>query len=99
MLRFVGEIVITSADPHLEVAGSFPSAGYRELADRLVPHVKNMNFTHVEFLPLAHHPFEGSWGYQVSPLPLQRLHELFAQLCNAARVVICSGFASAVAEI
>eukprot|EP01053_Blabericola_migrator_P002956 Blabericola_migrator_1__2955@NODE_1852_length_3662_cov_457_005007_g1183_i0_p1_GENE_NODE_1852_length_3662_cov_457_005007_g1183_i0NODE_1852_length_3662_cov_457_005007_g1183_i0_p1_ORF_typecomplete_len907_score146_89Alphaamylase/PF00128_24/1_8e33CBM_48/PF02922_18/1_2e04CBM_48/PF02922_18/3_8e27CBM_48/PF02922_18/1_2e03Alphaamylase_C/PF02806_18/4_5e18Melibiase/PF02065_18/4_1e03Melibiase/PF02065_18/5_1e05AMPK1_CBM/PF16561_5/0_0075AMPK1_CBM/PF16561_5/8_4e03GHL10/PF02638_15/0_011Glyco_hydro_70/PF02324_16/ len=40
--------------------------GYRELASRLVDHLKLMNFTHVEFLPLAHHPFEGSWGYQVS---------------------------------
>lgn len=40
--------------------------GYRELAHRLIAHVKKLNFTHVEFLPLAHHPFEGSWGYQVS---------------------------------
>ncbi|EPR58780.1 1,4-alpha-glucan-branching enzyme [Toxoplasma gondii GT1] len=48
---------------------------YRELADRLVRHVKTMNFTHVEFLPLAHHPFEGSWGYQVTGLyaPYSRL--------------------------
>eukprot|EP01055_Gregarina_sp_Pseudo9_P000921 Gregarina_sp_Pseudo_9__920@NODE_158_length_3922_cov_65_175380_g145_i0_p1_GENE_NODE_158_length_3922_cov_65_175380_g145_i0NODE_158_length_3922_cov_65_175380_g145_i0_p1_ORF_typecomplete_len925_score218_16Alphaamylase/PF00128_24/2_1e32CBM_48/PF02922_18/7_4e03CBM_48/PF02922_18/9_2e26CBM_48/PF02922_18/1_5e03Alphaamylase_C/PF02806_18/5_3e19Melibiase/PF02065_18/4_2e05AMPK1_CBM/PF16561_5/0_0056GHL10/PF02638_15/0_012Glyco_hydro_70/PF02324_16/3_4Glyco_hydro_70/PF02324_16/65_NODE_158_length_3922_cov_65_1753 len=49
--------------------------GYRELAPRLVAHLKLMNFTHVEFLPLAHHPFEGSWGYQVSGLyaPYSRL--------------------------
>ncbi|KAJ1609268.1 26S proteasome-associated Mov34/MPN/PAD1-like and JAB domain-containing protein [Cryptosporidium canis] len=40
--------------------------GYREIAERLVEHVKNLNFTHVEFLPLAQHPFEGSWGYQVT---------------------------------
>lgn len=40
--------------------------GYRELAHRLIDHIKLLNFTHVEFLPLAHHPFEGSWGYQVS---------------------------------
>jgi len=39
---------------------------YREIADPLVAHIKNLNFTHVEFMPLAHHPFEGSWGYQVS---------------------------------
>ena len=39
---------------------------YRELADELVDHVKHLGFTHVEFLPLAEHPFEGSWGYQVT---------------------------------
>ncbi|MFQ5596816.1 MAG: 1,4-alpha-glucan branching protein GlgB [Nitrospiria bacterium] len=39
---------------------------YRELADRLVPYIKEMGFTHVEFLPVMEHPFYGSWGYQVS---------------------------------
>ncbi len=39
---------------------------YPELAERLVPYVKEMGFTHVEFLPVTEHPFYGSWGYQTS---------------------------------
>ena len=39
---------------------------YRELADQLVDYVSEMNFSHVEFLPVAEHPFLGSWGYQVT---------------------------------
>lgn len=38
---------------------------YRELAPRLADYVRFMNFTHVELLPVAEHPFDGSWGYQV----------------------------------
>jgi 1,4-alpha-glucan branching enzyme len=40
--------------------------GYRELADQLVGHVQYLGFTHVELMPVAEHPFGGSWGYQVS---------------------------------
>ncbi|WP_260475937.1 alpha-amylase family glycosyl hydrolase, partial [Streptomyces sp. WAC 06725] len=40
--------------------------GYRDLADPLIEHVTATGFTHVEFMPLAEHPFGGSWGYQVS---------------------------------
>ena len=39
---------------------------YRELAEKLPQYVKEMGFTHVEFLPVLEHPFYGSWGYQVS---------------------------------
>jgi 1,4-alpha-glucan branching enzyme len=42
------------------------SLTYRELAPRLVEHVTRLGFTHVELLPVAEHPFGGSWGYQVS---------------------------------
>nr|WP_231121895.1 1,4-alpha-glucan branching protein GlgB [Motilibacter peucedani] len=39
---------------------------YRQLADDLVAYVVELGFTHVEFMPVAEHPFGGSWGYQVS---------------------------------
>ena len=39
---------------------------YRDAADPLIEHVTELGFTHVEFMPLAEHPFGGSWGYQVS---------------------------------
>ena len=41
---------------------------YRELAETLPRYVRDMNFTHVEFLPISEHPFDGSWGYQPTGL-------------------------------
>lgn len=37
---------------------------YHQLAELLVPYVKDLGFTHVEFMPVMEHPFDGSWGYQ-----------------------------------
>lgn len=55
-----GETVRVSKKPE----GRFLT--YRELADQLIPYVKELGFTHIEVLPVAEHPYDGSWGYQVS---------------------------------
>ncbi|MFJ5218965.1 1,4-alpha-glucan branching enzyme [Streptomyces sp. NPDC088354] len=43
-----------------------PGLSYRELAEQLPAYVRDLGFTHVELMPVAEHPFGGSWGYQVT---------------------------------
>lgn len=49
-------------------AGNNEWLSYRELAETLPRYAREMNFTHVEFLPINEHPFDGSWGYQPTGL-------------------------------
>jgi 1,4-alpha-glucan branching enzyme len=68
MTARAGRQPVTSAMSVYEVhLGSWrPGLSYRQLAGELAAYVTDMGFTHVEFLPVAEHPFGGSWGYQVT---------------------------------
>ena len=59
---------------------------YRELADQLIPYVKNKGFTHLHLLPISEHPFAGAWGYQpiglFAPTSRQGTADDFARFVN-----------------
>ncbi len=63
------------------------SCGWDFLTERLVPYVRRMGFTHVEFLPVMAHPFGGSWGYQplslFAPMPEMGPAAAFARLVDS----------------
>ncbi|MGW3306269.1 1,4-alpha-glucan branching enzyme [Streptomyces sp. NPDC001073] len=50
----------------LHLASWRPGLTYRQLAEQLPAYIKDLGFTHVELMPVAEHPFGGSWGYQVT---------------------------------
>ncbi|UAA40427.1 1,4-alpha-glucan branching protein GlgB [Paraneptunicella aestuarii] len=58
------EVHLGSWRRHINEDGTSRSLTYRELAEQLIPYVKDMGFTHIEMLPVSEHPFDGSWGYQ-----------------------------------
>ncbi|GAB2888336.1 1,4-alpha-glucan branching enzyme [Streptomyces deserti] len=70
-----------------------PGLTYRELAEELPAYVKDLGFTHVELMPVAEHPFHGSWGYQVTGFyaPTARLgtpddFRYFVDACHRAGI-------------
>ena len=62
----VSEVVMAMSIYEVHLGSWRPGLSYRQLATELVGYVTDLGFTHVEFLPVAEHPFGGSWGYQVT---------------------------------
>jgi 1,4-alpha-glucan branching enzyme len=63
------EAPISIYEVHLGAWRRVPEEGnrwltYRELADQMIPYVKELGYSHIELLPIMEHPFDGSWGYQ-----------------------------------
>jgi 1,4-alpha-glucan branching enzyme len=73
----------------------FRSLSWNELAAELVPYVKERGFTHIQLMPVMEHPFEGSWGYQVTGFfaPTSRMgtpddFREFVDTCHEAGIAV-----------
>ncbi len=87
------EVHLGSWRHKIEKNGHGRSLTYRELAEHLIPYVKDLGYTHVEIMPVSEHPFSGSWGYQPVGLfaPTSRFgspddFKYFVDMCHQADI-------------